>query len=150
MREGGALSGRGLCGEADCGRGAWPVRRGGARWVRGPDGIRGGVPGGGRWGGAGGRGERAGRGLAGSRGARAGSGMCTEPGRAATMSAVDLGRVGACVLKHAVTGEVRPDGHGRWACPGTRPGAPATASRSRLRGRVVGRWVALGGPGAGP
>lgn len=24
------------------------------------------------------------------------------------MNAVDLGRVGACVLKHAVTGEVRP------------------------------------------
>lgn len=26
------------------------------------------------------------------------------------MSAVDLARVGACVVKHAVTGEVRPGG----------------------------------------
>jgi hypothetical protein len=30
---------------------------------------------------------------------------------AAAMSAVDLARVGACVLKHAVTGEVRPGRH---------------------------------------
>lgn len=34
-----------------------------------------------------------------------------DPGAERTeeaMNAVDLGRVGACVLKHAVTGEVRP------------------------------------------
>lgn len=34
------------------------------------------------------------------------------------MSAVDLSRVGACVLKHAVTGEVRP---GRRTYPGALP-----------------------------
>lgn len=32
-----------------------------------------------------------------------------QKGTEETMSAVDLSRVGACVLKHAVTGEVRPD-----------------------------------------
>lgn len=86
----------------------------------------------------------AGRGLARSSGGPAGRGLCREPGGAATMTAVDLARVGACVLKHAVTGEVRPDGRGRWAFPGTGPGPLAAASGACLRGRVVGRWGALG------
>lgn len=48
------------------------------------------------------------------------------------MSSVDLARVGACVLKHAVTGEVSPDGCSAVGAPRTPPRtcprAPAAAS----------------------
>uniref|UniRef100_A0A8D1C080 Prostamide/prostaglandin F synthase n=1 Tax=Sus scrofa TaxID=9823 RepID=A0A8D1C080_PIG len=48
------------------------------------------------------------------------------------MSTVDLARVGACVLKHAVTGEVRPDGPGAVGAP--RPLAGASEAGAGARG----------------
>lgn len=50
------------------------------------------------------------------------------------MSTVDLARVGACVLKHAVTGEVRLDGLRVVGAPGTwqRHPRPALGHRAEL------------------
>lgn len=65
-----------------------------------------------------------------------GPGSRLRSGAAGAMSMVDLARVGACVLKHAVTGEVRPGGL-------REVGAPwhlAAASESRV-------WAGGGGGG---
>lgn len=43
------------------------------------------------------------------------------------MNAVDLARVGACVLKHAVTGEVRPGARGWGGEPGVAAPFPVPA-----------------------
>lgn len=51
------------------------------------------------------------------------------------MNSVDLARVGACVLKHAVTGEVRSDG-----CRAVGvPPIPAREPRQRHLGLPLGR-----------
>lgn len=70
------------------------------------------------------------------------------------MNAVDLGRVGACVLKHAVTGEVRPgkaQGGERLLAPDPEPWQLTWAGVEVLRGPMssrtgcgCSRWVHRG------
>lgn len=70
-----------------------------------------------------------------------------EPGRAAAaMSTVDLARVGACILKHAVTGEVRP---GERRTVGASP-ALARAPWQRWGGGGRGAGAGLGAVGRAP
>lgn len=68
-------------------------------------------------------------------------------GRQEDMSAVDLARVGACVLKHAVTGEVRPEERrtvGGLLAPA---GAPWQWHPGPASGVLRGSWGLRGGAG---
>lgn len=62
------------------------------------------------------------------------------------MSAVDLSRVGACVLKHAVTGEVRPARRRAENVSQRPPGCPANSHGLEWRFRGV-PWVRMLGVG---
>lgn len=62
------------------------------------------------------------------------------------MSAVDLSRVGACVLKHAVTGEVRPARRRAENISQHPPRCPANSHGLEWRFRGV-PWVRMLGVG---